>query len=62
VLERLCSSVTTLEQHLGLFFFFDNEDYSDKKSDICNVSGGQKIRVEVAIAVFVVIVALQFYQ
>lgn len=33
-----------------------------KKSDICSVSGGQKIRFEVALAVFVGIVTLQFYQ
>jgi len=62
VLEGLCSSVTTLGQHLVFFFYFYNGDYSEKNSDIYNVSGCQKIRVEVTVAVFVAIVALQIYQ
>lgn len=62
MLEGPCSSVTALGQHLGFFFLLVGiEDYSDQKSDICSVSGCQKIRVEFAVAVLVVIIALQFY-
>jgi hypothetical protein len=55
----LCNSTRTA---FSFFFLLVGiEDYSDQKSDICSVSGCQKIRVEFAVAVLVVIIALQFY-
>jgi len=38
----LCNNTRTA---FSFFFFFGNEDHSNQKSDICSVSGCQKITV-----------------
>lgn len=55
MLEVRSSSLTALGQRL---VFLLTTEITVTKSDICSVSGGQKIRVEVAAVVFVLIVTL----